>query len=306
MTSVDHQWLQRIRYAAAEPTSWLMHARTLRQAAEDLWIAGNAHDRAPGSELGATVVAESARLDFAPPVMGGSTRDVCFMLFGFALENLTKGIIVCRDPRLVSKSRLRKWHGNGDDVLALFLRAKIQVSQEEKQLLDRTTRIAQWKGRYPVAMDFDKVGTHDRIVGHTAVSNVWPAEDYVRLCSLYDRAQAALVQTMKEVPPLPVEHNSESKQINRLIWFPKPFSSKGRGALLSKPEDSSPLQSACMIAVTPEQPSPWHCSAVRRLGALASSAIWQRRSLVERPPTRPKWPNDVVTTVRSRKREPVE
>ena len=209
MTSIDDPWLQRVRYAAAEPTSWLTHARTLRQAAEDLWIAGNAHDRAPGSELGATVLVNWAKPDFTPPLMGGSTCEVCFMLFGFALENLTKGIIVCRDPKLVSKDRLRKWHGNGHDVLALFVRAEIEASPEEEELLTRLTRITEWRGRYPVAMNFDKVGPQDRIIGHMAVSNIWPADDYTRLCSLYDRAKAVLRKTMEEVPPLPVDYNFE-------------------------------------------------------------------------------------------------
>lgn len=49
-------WLQRVRLTAAEPLIWLNKARELRQAAEDLWIAGNAHQRAPSSELGATLL----------------------------------------------------------------------------------------------------------------------------------------------------------------------------------------------------------------------------------------------------------
>jgi hypothetical protein len=118
------------------PSLWLLHARTLRQAAEDLWIAGNAHDRAPGSELGSTVLAHWTSPDFVRPEIGGSTRDVCFMLFGFALENLTKGIIVCRDPKLVSKDRLRKWHGGGHDLTALFDRAAIPVKTALQETME--------------------------------------------------------------------------------------------------------------------------------------------------------------------------
>lgn len=80
------------------------------------------------------------------------------MLFGFALENLAKGIIVCRDPKLVSRDRLRNWHGNGHNLSALFDRAAIPVSEEEREVLGRTTRITEWKGRYPVAMNFDDIG----------------------------------------------------------------------------------------------------------------------------------------------------
>jgi hypothetical protein len=38
MNDDDIDWLQRVRLTAAEATSWLQTARTLRQAAEDLWI----------------------------------------------------------------------------------------------------------------------------------------------------------------------------------------------------------------------------------------------------------------------------
>ena len=160
MTSSNELWLQRVRYAAAEPTSWLGHARTLRQAAEDLWVAGNVHSRNPGSELGSAVLAHWTDPGFAPPATGGGTRDVCFMVLGFALENLAKGIIVCRDPSLVSRARLTSWHGKGHDLVVLFERAAIAVSTEEHQTLERTTRITEWKGRYPVAMSFYDVGVH--------------------------------------------------------------------------------------------------------------------------------------------------
>ena len=129
------------------------------------------------------------------------------MLFGFALENLAKGIIVCRDPKLVSRVRLSKWHGGGHDLTALFDRAEIPVSDEERKLLERTTRTAEWKGRYPVAMNFYDVGLQDPIIGHTAVSNLWPADEYAGLCGLYDRAKTALIETMKVVPPLPIDYN---------------------------------------------------------------------------------------------------
>ena len=205
-THSNENWLQRVRHTAAEPTSWLSHARTLRQAAEDLWISGNAHARDPGSELGATVLAQWAVPGFVPPETGGSTRDVCFMVFGFALENIAKGIIVCRDPSLVSRARLKHWHSKGHDLVALFERAGVSVSTEEKDTLVRVSRIAEWKGRYPVAMNFYDVGVQDPIIGHIAVSNIWPQEDFVRLSQLYDRAKDKLVETMNAVPPLPADH----------------------------------------------------------------------------------------------------
>jgi hypothetical protein len=207
MTSDSDAWLQRVRYTAAEPTSWLLHAQTLRQAAEDLWTAGNAHDHAPGSERGATVLASWISPGFVRPETGGSTFQVCVMVFGFALENLAKGIIVCRDPSVVTKKQLRRWHGNGHDLARLFERARIFVSDDERQLLDRTTRTTEWKGRYPVAMNFDEVGSQDRVLGYIAFSGSWPAAEYAGLSDLYERARISLVDTMEQVPPLPADYS---------------------------------------------------------------------------------------------------
>jgi hypothetical protein len=58
-------------------------------------------------------------------------------------------------------------------------------------------------------MGFYDVGVQDPIIGHTAVTNVWPADDFTRLCQLYERAKAALVETMATTPPLPVDHKFE-------------------------------------------------------------------------------------------------
>jgi len=108
MTTNNEHWLQRVRYTAAEPTAWLSHARTLRQAAEDLWRSGNAHSRNPGSELGATVLANWTSSGFVSPETGGSTCDVCFMVFGFALENLAKGIIVYERAKAILVETMEK------------------------------------------------------------------------------------------------------------------------------------------------------------------------------------------------------
>lgn len=208
MINSPEPWLQRVRYTAAEPTAWLNHARTLRQAAEDLWLAGNAHQRSPGSELGATVLVQwRAPGALPPPEMGGSTCDVCFMLFGFALENLAKGIIVCRDPKRVSRRNLKRWHGTGHQLVGLFDSAAIPLASEEREVLDRMSRMTEWKGRYPVPMDFYKVQYGDQLVGYLAPSNIWPADEYTRLSALYDTARAALIRAMEDVPALPGDYD---------------------------------------------------------------------------------------------------
>lgn len=57
-------------------------------------------------------------------------------------------------------------------------------------------------------MNFYDVGVQDPVLGHVAVSNVWPTEDFTR-SQLYDRVKDVLVETMKAVPPLPADHKFE-------------------------------------------------------------------------------------------------
>lgn len=110
---------------------------------------------------------------------------------------------------LVSRARLKSWHGAGHDLSALFGRAAIVVSTEEQMTLDRITRITEWKGRYPVAMNFYDVGVQDRIIGHVAISNIWPADEFACLCQLYERVKALLIVAMEQVPPLPADYKFE-------------------------------------------------------------------------------------------------
>jgi len=58
-------------------------------------------------------------------------------------------------------------------------------------------------------MSFYDVGVQDRIIGPVAVSNVWPVDEFARLCQLYERAKAFIIETMEKVPPLPVDYKFE-------------------------------------------------------------------------------------------------
>lgn len=211
MAEQDESWLQRIRLSAANPLGWIIHARTLRQAAEDLWHAGNEHERSPGSELGSTVLYAGRNPDFSPPETGGSTSDVCFMLFGFALENLAKGIIVCRDPSRVTKSGFKGWGKKGHKLVELFELAEIPLDESERSLLGRVTRLTEWKGRYPLPMTFDNVTLHEPLLGYIAIGESWPPADYKALCELYDKSKKAFNEATLAVPTLPEAYKFEGK-----------------------------------------------------------------------------------------------
>jgi hypothetical protein len=129
------------------------------------------------------------------------------MLFGYSLENLSKGIIFCRDPRLVTSSRLQRLDEGGHGLVYLFDKARIELTDKEREVLDRTTRMTVWRGRYPVPLRFDTAGPQDPMLGYVAVSGIWPEHEYNELCALYDRAKAELVDTMQTHTPLPENYD---------------------------------------------------------------------------------------------------
>ena len=130
------------------------------------------------------------------------------MLFGYALENLVKGIIVCRDPTLVTEKRLRRWDKRGHRLIALFADAGIQLDESELNLLGRVTRMTEWKGRYPVPLDFSKTDPQsDAVIGSLVVTSRWPVEDYEGLVDIYEKTVVELKRTMSENPPLPADHD---------------------------------------------------------------------------------------------------
>jgi hypothetical protein len=198
----SEEMLQRVRLTASDPSPWYMRALTLQHSAQALWEAANPEDRAITSitDLGWV-------RDWAPPIKGGRLGEVCFMLLGFALENLAKGVIVSRDPKLVSKERLSNWHGQGHNLIALFEWAKISVTDDERKILDRTTRVIEWKGRYPVPMDFYEVGPQDHLLEYIAAGDYLPSDEYDGLTALYDKAEKALVHTMNVTTSLPKNYD---------------------------------------------------------------------------------------------------
>ncbi len=80
-------------------------------------------------------------------------------LHGLALENVFKAVIVNRSPELIlSKTMHRDLLGN-HDLVRFADRAKVSVSRSERQLLEWTSEVVVWKGRYEVPREAKKLGT---------------------------------------------------------------------------------------------------------------------------------------------------
>jgi hypothetical protein len=144
--------------AGQQPAAWFRSAGRLRDAAEAILkhelSAERAYSRA--REIAdEEASAESARND-----TGVGSADIraiapnyppAQLLYGYAIENVLKGLIVFQRPDLIQEHEL---HGEltTHDLNELAKKAKVAVDQQhERPVLEALTRLSIWAGRYPIA-----------------------------------------------------------------------------------------------------------------------------------------------------------
>jgi hypothetical protein len=134
----------------SKPQHWYKKAIELRQAARTLYRCAQPSlrlyeqaRRKAIRELNRGVRNSVAIRRYEPDLL------IVYMLYGLALENLLKGLLVARGagpkagralPKYVTDHRLPK----------LIRRAGIEPGREEEQLLHWLTAVVTWKARYPV------------------------------------------------------------------------------------------------------------------------------------------------------------
>ncbi len=79
------------------------------------------------------------------------------LLFGLAIENLLKAIIITRETKTVEDGKLRDWPGNGHELILLAREANIMLDARQKDLLHRLVAFVEWAGRYPVPKKVTKI-----------------------------------------------------------------------------------------------------------------------------------------------------
>jgi hypothetical protein len=94
-----------------------------------------------------------------PPVFPGTQQkrlaylDSYMLLIGLAFENVIKGILIGRNPALVTRDKIesgilgRKGHGISEGANSI-----ISLTPQEMQLLGRIEEYLFWAGRYPLPL----------------------------------------------------------------------------------------------------------------------------------------------------------
>ena len=127
-------WDEQHRLLAAEPLSWLLKAESLVAAFEVL-------------------IADDERL----ALEGQPERriqSVAYMLAGFAIENLLKGLLVARESPVEKDG---KFKFATHDLRQLAQDAGYELDESENRLLERVQEFTVWTGRYPVPIESDSM-----------------------------------------------------------------------------------------------------------------------------------------------------
>jgi hypothetical protein len=120
------------------PDAWLMEATFLKRAADLVRL-----------ELTKVFTAfpDGFTAHRRPPFEDIALFNPYMLLSGLAFENLTKGIIVGRNPGVVTPEKFKLKDHN---LRKLAKQVTPTLSKNELDLLDRLTAFVEWAGRYPI------------------------------------------------------------------------------------------------------------------------------------------------------------
>lgn len=144
--------------AAQNPACWLLSAERLRDGAEAILVHEQAfevaylraHDAATKQAM-AIAYSEGNEAGVADIEARVPNYPAAQLLYGYALENLLKGIRVAKDPSLISGGKLdRKLASH--DLVNLAKEARFILHVQEVPVAKALSKLSTWAGRYPVAL----------------------------------------------------------------------------------------------------------------------------------------------------------
>lgn len=117
-----------------------------------------------------------------------------FLLAGLSLENLTKGILISRNPSIVSNGELNlkmlAGSSNGHHLPNLAEQVGIQLSPEERSILPRLQEFIVW-GKYPIHLSASRT-----------IQQLFSRSDFAVIDQLFEKFSTVL----KDETPNPSVH----------------------------------------------------------------------------------------------------
>jgi len=128
---------------AKSPEAWRITAIGLKRSADIIWEQWfEIFSRLEGGKIAKASNQEADDLTLLVPSF--------FLLYGLALENAFKGLIISKDPSIMESEVKWKIKGGGHDLSELCHECGLSITNDEQKLLDDLTQGILWAGRYTV------------------------------------------------------------------------------------------------------------------------------------------------------------
>lgn len=125
------------------PGEWLSFAEELMDSAEILW---KQNDGAIRSEI------IHNKIEFLESRKVSGISRPYFLLVGFAIENLLKGLIVCNDPTTITSGKIKRIKTHKITNLIKQI-SEINLSEEELEICKIIEEAIPYWGRYPIPLE---------------------------------------------------------------------------------------------------------------------------------------------------------
>jgi len=142
--------------SARETTTWVSQAAGLKRAADKLFdIYYDASLRQINPLNYAKEGQNSTRMlrgDELEDFLDSQLISEYFLLMGFAVENLLKGILLTRYPDILKSNGSLPNTIKTHDLVGLSHKCDLKIEEKEKSLLDKLKIYILWQGKYPVPL----------------------------------------------------------------------------------------------------------------------------------------------------------
>lgn len=129
------------------PGSWLSFAEELMESAEILWEKNDGSIRSEVTHDKSKILESRDISSISRPY---------FLLVGFAIENLLKGLIVCDDPTTISSGKIKRIKTHKITNLIKEI-SGIELTEEELNICKTIEEAIPYWGRYPIPLEASDV-----------------------------------------------------------------------------------------------------------------------------------------------------
>ena len=174
-------WREQFEWKADAPGSWVLQARRLKRAADTVF---NAHSSDLQRLQAGADPLHLEHLESSGPAS---------LLYGLALENLLKALVIESTGSRIVKWKLLPWRGTGHGLVELAREANVPLIEVEIDLMSRLTCYVEWAGRYPIPKAVSQMAIKQRNISPKVLPLPLQVGELSSLNDLYKRLEDSVL-----------------------------------------------------------------------------------------------------------------